>query len=381
MARGDRLQVGFLLSTRGYAFGGLETTADHLAAGLAARGHAVTFLAGRAPGRPPRRDVPRGIRPIYLPLVPLSSPLLRASARALHQSPLNLQSLSFFLNFLGRREARRELARADVVVTFLEGEAVLFSRYLARRGIGSVYYFAGGLDPRWAYRDRSTVRVATSQTLADHCLRHHNYPSQGVVTPGIDRDLLIGPLAADRSGEPSRLLSVGRLEPNKRLDRLLPLVAGLTADFPSVTLRIVGEGPARPSLERAIRDCSLSDRVILVGALAPAQVYDELRQADLFLFPSASETFGLAALEALAAGVPVIASDLPALREATGGHADLLPPDDPITWQNTIRRLLTDRALRRTKGQAGHQWAAQATWDRVVERFETFLYQAADDGP
>jgi glycosyltransferase involved in cell wall biosynthesis len=363
-------RVCFLLSTRGSVHGGLETIADHLAAGLAKRGYPVVFVVGRAIARPRRQDLP-ACRTLQVPVVAHNSPLARALGRVLRLPPLHVQSISFLLACLASREARRALLTAQVSVTFLEGESLLVSR-LRRRA--SISYLAGAIDLRWARADRSTRRLATSELIAG-LYRRHGLACDGVLTPGVPSGLLEGPPAGSTTGQ--QLLYVGRLEPNKRVEWLLPLVARLLPRYPQLTLRLVGEGPVRASLEHAISTAGLQQHVVLFGALAPEQVHAELRQADVFVFPSAYESFGTAALEALAAGLPVVASDLPALREATGGRASLVALDDLEAWQTAIADLLSDPGSRAERADAGRRWAADFTWDRIVDQFERVVAQVA----
>src|SRR5207253_10560972 len=143
--------------------------------------------------------------------------------------------------------------------------------------------------------------VATSQLVAELC-REHGLRCDGVVTPGVSSALLEGPPAAARPPAPPRLLYVGRLEANKRVGWLLPLVDALLPRCPDLTLRLVGDGPMRADLERAVLQRGLGQQVVFVGGLARGQVEAELRQADVFVFPSAYESFGTAVLEALAVG-------------------------------------------------------------------------------
>jgi glycosyltransferase involved in cell wall biosynthesis len=359
-------RVCFLLSTRGFAYGGLETVADQLAAGLARRGYGVSFVAG---GRT-RGDLPPLGHTLRVPVLAHTSPAARVIARVLRVPPLHVQSAAFVAACLADPKARRALLSCDLCVTFLEGESALVSRLLKRR---SVAYLAGALDLRWARADRSWLRVATSQTTADLYARH-GLRCDGVVTPGISRDLLTGPPAASPGG--TRLIYVGRLEPNKRVDWLLDVVQALPV--PSLSLHVIGDGPLRPQLEAAVARRHLP--VTFHSSLPPNQVATQLRQADVFVFPSAYESFGTAALEGLAVGLPVVASDLPALREATGGHADLLAPDDLAGWVEVIQRLLADPSGRAARAEAGRAWAAGFTWDQVVDRFETLLGSARPAG-
>ncbi len=371
------MRTCFILSTRGLAYGGLETIADQLAVGLVARGHAVSFLAGFAPGRSRRRDLPAGIESAFIPLLPHTFFPLRVLSRLFRQQALNLQSLSFFLAALASTRARRGLAQCEVAVTFLEGDAVLFSRYLARSKTASVYYFSGGIDPQWAWRDHSTLRVAISQTVAARVWRDHQYRTDGVVTPGIALELIAAPLPQHARSTPFRLIYVGRLYgQQKRVAFLLPILQALAPEFPGLTLRLVGDGPSRPALEREVRARGLEGQVIFCGALPHAQVVAELRRADVFLFPSAYESFGVAPLEAMAVGVPVIASDLPALREATGAFATLLPGDDLVLWVKATRQLLSNASLRLARARACRAWAAQFTWEHSAARLEEYIMEA-----
>jgi glycosyltransferase involved in cell wall biosynthesis len=359
-----------VLSTRGSAHGGLETIADHLAAGLAQRGYPVAFVRGTAIGRPRREDLPAG-RVIDVPVVPHDTAAVVALARVLRLPPLHVQSLSFVAVCLASRAARRALLTADVSLTFLEGESVLVSR-LRRRA--SISYLAGAIDLRWAGADRSTRRLATSQVVAE-LYRQHGLACDAVLTPGVAADLLDGPAASSQTGR--RLLYVGRLEPNKRVDWLLRVLSRLAPHMPELSLRLVGDGPSRTSLQHAVSAAGLQPHVVFVGGVPPERVHVELRQADVFVFPSGYESFGTAVLEALAAGLPVVASDLPALREATGGHARLLALDDLDAWEEAIASLLREPGLRAERAEAGRRWASGFTWECVVDQFERVVAQVA----
>ncbi|MDH2908689.1 MAG: glycosyltransferase, partial [Candidatus Eremiobacteraeota bacterium] len=89
----------------------------------------------------------------------------------------------------------------------------------------------------------------------------------------------------------------------------------------------VGEGPEREALETLVRERGLHDRVRFLGALPRESLPDYYASADAFLFPSLTETQGLVQVEALAAGLPVLAADLPQNRDVLGGCARLLAPN------------------------------------------------------
>ena len=105
--------------------------------------------------------------------------------------------------------------------------------------------------------------------------------------------------------------SVGRLHPSKNLAAAIRLLA-LEHDW---HLALAGQGPAYDDLVSLAKTLGVSDRVHFVGELSPNQVGAFLRALDVFVFPTLAETFGLAAVEAAQAGIPVVANDLPVLRE------------------------------------------------------------------
>lgn len=131
------------------------------------------------------------------------------------------------------------------------------------------------------------------------------------------------------------LVTCGRLAPQKNQGFLLDVLERL----PEVHLAILGEGELRHQLETEILRRGLSERVTLVGEVAPSRVQDFLASGDVFVFPSIYEAFGLAIVEAMAAGLPVISSDHPALVEVVGNSGVVLPlnaeewSERVLSWQ------------------------------------------------
>jgi glycosyltransferase involved in cell wall biosynthesis len=139
------------------------------------------------------------------------------------------------------------------------------------------------------------------------------------------------------------ILTLGRLSASERYkghDEILDVLPVLAREAPDVAYLVVGDGDDRPRLEAKASALGLADRVVFAGYVAEADKADHYRLADVFAMPGRGEGFGIAYLEALACGVPVIASAADASREAVldGRLGAVVDPSDPAT----LRRALLD---------------------------------------
>ena len=156
-----------------------------------------------------------------------------------------------------------------------------------------------------------------------------------------------------------RLIFVGRLEPQKDPELILRALAPIRKPW---ALAMVGVGSLESQLKELAEELKISARVSFLGRRE--DVPELLADHDLFLFPSRWEGFGLAVIEAAAAGVPVLASDLPVLRELlTPDQATFLPPGDEEAWTQAIDSALADSAPLAMKAQH----AAAADWSRFSQ--------------
>lgn len=155
------------------------------------------------------------------------------------------------------------------------------------------------------------------------------------------------------AGDPDAaiLLHTSNFRPVKRLDAVVDIFRRVRAEVPA-RLVLVGDGPERARIERLVLDAGLSDAVHLVGEQPDALPW--LSVADLFLLPSAQESFGLSALEAMACEVPVIASRIGGLPEVVteGVTGYLRPPDDHAGMAAAAVGLLRHPAARADMGRA-----------------------------
>ncbi|WP_426574248.1 glycosyltransferase family 4 protein [Aquihabitans sp. McL0605] len=164
------------------------------------------------------------------------------------------------------------------------------------------------------------------------------------------------PLAARRAPHdgPLRVLSVGRLHWKKGLDDGLRAVARVVASGRSVEYRIAGEGPEREKLSFLIHDLGLERQATLLGTQPQAEIRELLVWADVLLLPSLSEGISNAVLEAMAAGLPVVATSCGGMGEVIDDGIDgfLVPVAEPEAAAACLGRLVDDRALAAELGVA-----------------------------
>jgi glycosyltransferase involved in cell wall biosynthesis len=127
--------------------------------------------------------------------------------------------------------------------------------------------------------------------------------------------------------------------------------------FPQAKLVIAGNGTERAFLEGLRSQLGLSDKVVFLGRKTPGEIRTFLREISLFVLASNWEGFGLAAVEAMASGIPVVATRVGGLLEIVeeGKTGFLVPPDEPLALAHRIICLLKNRDLRVEMGRAGRK--------------------------
>lgn len=235
--------------------------------------------------------------------------------------------------------AKRVFGRAcrEVDARFVHGHDLYPSGAAARRlaeSAGLPYVVTvHGLDlysnlenPRWRREVRATARgaaavVAVGERLARDAVRLAGAdPAKTLVIPNTYDTRAFPFIEREPHGGPVRLLSVGRLSIEKGHDVLLRAFAALLADGADLTLELVGDGPERPGLEGLARELGIAGHVRFLGVLVGTQQREALARADLSVLPSRSEGFGVALIEAMATGLPVVAT-------RSGGPDGIVGPD------------------------------------------------------
>ncbi len=160
------------------------------------------------------------------------------------------------------------------------------------------------------------------------------------------------------------LLYVGRLAPEKNLEPLLDAFALLRADRPEVRLALVGDGPARAALESRA-----AEGVAFCGYLAGEELAAAYASADLFVFPSRTDTFGNAVLEAMASGLPVVVAREggPAEQIVDGRDGQVVDCASSAPLAAALAELLSDELRRRALGRAARAAAESRGWDPFLD--------------
>ncbi|MGN6431116.1 MAG: glycosyltransferase family 4 protein [Gaiellaceae bacterium] len=265
------------------------------------------------------------------------------------QRPDVLHASSSKAGVIGRLAA--VAARVPVRVFTVHGWA-----FSAHSGAASALY-------RWADRIAGRATTATicvsQRERADGLRARTCRADRTVVIPnGVEVDAY--PQASLESAVP-RLIAVGRLAAPKDWSTLLSALTSLDSEA-FTELAIVGDGPERERVEDELARRSLEGRVRLLGERD--DVPRLLAEADVFLLASRSEGLPLSVIEAMAAGLPIVASDVGGLKELVrdGETGVLVPPGDPVALAEALRPLLANRELRRRLGRAGRA-RAKALFD------------------
>lgn len=343
-----------------------------------ARGAGPAISALRSLLAEPRRQTHDGVEVIYVRYVSpdrarsyhswgaWAAPALALALRRLRRS-FKFQLIHAH-NAVPAADAVRR-ARLDLpLVTSVHGGDVLYTAPRSELGRRAVLRGLGASD----------LVLANSQGIAELA---HDYGARQtqVVHLGADLDAHRGAsapasaLANRGSSAPApTLVTVGHLVARKRHADVLRALAVLSHRHPTLRYLIIGDGPERPALEGLAAQLGVSERVELCGQLAPAETLERMRACTLLAMPSTEEAFGVAYIEAMAAGLPAIGcrgEPGPEEIAAAGGGMVLVPPGDIERLSQRIEELLSDQALlRETARRARETVSANFTWRMCAEQ-------------
>lgn len=205
--------------------------------------------------------------------------------------------------------------------------------------------------------------IALAESGAAHLRQAAPLAEIAVIPQGVEAASLVPFDTIDGSG--AHALFLGRLDVHQKgLDTLLHAWAALPPDR-RAPLMIAGEGRDRARVAALTLQLGLEQTVRLVGHVQGGAKRNLLQQARIVCMPSRYETYGISALEAQAAGKPLVATAVPGLAEAAGAGAILVPPDDPHALAEAVGKLWDNRDLRVDLGTAGRTAVRGRTWEHV----------------
>jgi glycosyltransferase involved in cell wall biosynthesis len=229
------------------------------------------------------------------------------------------------------------------------------------------------LEPAWIRRLVNGRIVANSPSTAS-ALARYGVSVEAIVPPGCDPPQIRATRTAP--GTPPRLLWMGRLVRTKRPEDALAAFQQVREDLPAATLDLVGGG----YLEAPIRS-QHRPGVTVHGFVLEAVKTSLLSQADVMLLPGTREGWGIVAMEAAAYGVPVVAYDIPGLRDAVvDGVTGMVVPASPGALGSAAVSLLNEPARWRQLSRAAQKRAQEFTWDEVAHNLLNALSRTTGPG-
>lgn len=286
---------------------------------------------------------------------------------------------------IGRVRKLVRALRPDLVHSHSAGGYALLGRFSGGRPWILSVYGADVYDvPQYSVLHKAVVGhllssadvvLSTSETMATHVTKLYPNLPRPIVTPfGVDTKLFSPMSNRNKDSSVIRIGTVKKLEHKYGIDILLRAFDLVAARYGhSVELHIVGDGSERKKLLAMRSDSPWSKQIYFHGAVPNSEVPAFLNQWDIFVVPSRrdSESFGVAAVEASAAGLPVVVSDVGGLPEVIQHERTglVVRREDPVALANALARLIENRSERERFGQAGRQRVEQIyNWEKNVSR-------------
>lgn len=369
------------------SFGGSGVVARELAVGLVERGHRVTLVASDHPSRALPEHERLSFHQVLVPEYPVfqHAPYTLAVASALvelaRDRPIDLVHVHYAVPHATSALLAAQVlgAKAPAIVTTLHGTDVTGS----------------GADPSYAVITQHAVRASSAITVPSSYLAQKARawlsqdgsaaPAIEVVPNFVDTAHFAPASTRDRRelnalferGDPAApvLFHVSNFRAVKRVGDLFDVLKRVREQLPA-RLVVVGDGPERVSAGQKARELGLSESVCFLGNRV--KFIELLKQADAFMLTSEIESFGLAALEAMSCGVPVLGYRVGGLPEVVDERSGVLvPPFDLDALAQAAVELLSDGARRDTLARDARSRAlASFKRDPALDRYETVFHRA-----
>ena len=405
-----------LATLGGKETGGMNVYVRDLSRQLARRGHQVDVYTRSQDPRVPRVSgaIGHGARVVHLPAGPEQP----------YDTNRAYDHLAEFVDGVGA-QAERDGVRYDVLHShyWLSGAVAMDLRERWGTPVMHMYHTLGKMKDSVAQQAehleeerrisvesaiarQADVLVAATAVEKEQLARLYSADEARirVISPGVDTELfhpMPAQFAKERIGicpERRFILFVGRIVPLKGIDTLLRAIAAIVQKSPELReelcVPIIGGEPDRGREDEEIarlqvlkEELGISDIVTFLGARDQDELQYYYSAAETVVVPSDYESFGMVALEAMACGTPVIASDVGGLATLVknGRTGYRVPARDPDALAGKINRLLTDEGLRLRIGQRATCWAEGFAWPRIADQIEAVYGELAgrpgEEGP
>ena len=347
--------------------GGVQVQVRQLAAELRARGHRTTILA---PGSQPSEDA--GVRIVGRPVrVPY-----RGTVAPISFSPGSWRRIRSAMRSFDPEviHAHEPLTPSTSMLAVLAASAPVVATFHASLDRSRLMELAGPALRRVS--GRIDAAVAVSDAAASFLRRVVCVPVE-IVPNGVDVRMFAHP-GRTLEGLPTgpKILWANRLDPQKGFEIMLRAFERLAGEVGEAHLLVAGNGRDRVLLRSLPGD--LRSRILRLGTVPHEELPRYHAAADVFVSPAiGQESFGIVLVEAMAAGVPVVASDIAGYREVVRDGVDglLVPPGDPNALAGAIRRVLSEPELAATLRAAGRSRAEAFSWQAVAPRLEAVYHR------
>lgn len=374
------LHIALITETFPPEINGVANTLSHLIDGLRARNHLVEVVRPRQTEDANQRSTPTLMlcRGWPLPGYPGLQWGMTSTHRLTRRWQQQLPDVVYIategpLGLCALRVARR------LGIAVVSGFHTNFQQYFNQYGLT---FFSRALTRylRW-FHNRSSLTLVPSASQRLELTRRH-FERLELLARGVDSQLF-SPSRRQMSLRQSwglrendiALLHVGRLAPEKNLGALKRCLDALQARYPArrFKLIVVGDGQKRAALEASLPEA------VFCGVQCAEALANHYASADVFLFPSLSETFGNVVLEAQASGLGVVAYDEAAAGQHIrhGYNGVLAMPGDEYAWLEAACWLLEDPETLRTIRLNARRHASRQSWQGIIEQFEGHLLRAA----
>lgn len=225
---------------------------------------------------------------------------------------------------------------------------------------------------RYLWKEATAI-VANSQGLKEVATQTYQERQIAVIPNGVDTELFSPGTKEEKDGR--RILSCGRMRKQKGFSYLIEALA----DLPDrTTLELVGDGPLKGKLKALVRELGLQERVAFTSWLSQEELIKRYQQADIFVLPSIEEGMPNVLLEAMACGLPVVATNVAGSRELVkhGVNGLLVPPRDKKALAMAIQEVLNDKSR---MGKESLALAARYSWQEAAKDYRRICKQVIKD--